>query len=71
MLIDTIEEAGKSAKYEYKDDLKAIRAEMATKADMALLDAKIERLELRLTVKLGTFIAIAVGIVATLIKFLK
>jgi hypothetical protein len=36
--------------------------ELATKADL-------ERLELRLTVKMGAFIALAVGIVATLLKF--
>jgi hypothetical protein len=41
-LIDSIEEAGKSARIEYKDDLKAIRAEMATKADLQLLEAKLE-----------------------------
>jgi len=32
------------------------------------LDAKIERLELRLTVKMGALIALAVGIVTTLLK---
>jgi hypothetical protein len=41
-LIDTIEEAGKSARVEYKDDLKAIRVEMATKADLKLLEVNLE-----------------------------
>jgi hypothetical protein len=44
VLIDTIEEAGNSAGIEYKDDLKAIRAEMATKAETA---TKAEVAELR------------------------
>jgi hypothetical protein len=46
--------------------------ELATKADLQLLktelDAKIERLELRLTVKMGTLTALAVGIVTALLK---
>jgi hypothetical protein len=42
--------------------------ELATKGDIALLKADIERLELRLTVKLGASIALAIGIVATLHK---
>ena len=41
-LIDTIEEADKSARVEYKDDLKAIRAEMATKADLKLLEVNLD-----------------------------
>jgi hypothetical protein len=53
--------------------------ELATKGDLLLLradidkrfseaDAKIERLELRLTVKMGALITLAVGVVATLLK---
>ena len=42
--------------------------DLATKGDIALLKADIERLELRLTVKLGALIALAIGIVATLHK---
>jgi hypothetical protein len=42
VLIETIEEAGKNAKVEYKDDLKAIRAEMSTKADAARLEGEIK-----------------------------
>jgi hypothetical protein len=45
-----------------KEDIRDVRA------DMLMLKSEIERLELRLTVKLGALIALAVGIVVTLIK---
>jgi hypothetical protein len=62
ILIDTIEEAGKSSRIEYKDDLKAIRAEMATKADLAELRAELrgEFKSLRLEMKLYFLIMIFV-----------
>lgn len=59
-----------------KDSLaEALDATLATKADIvgvkndiARLDARIDTLELRLTVKLGALMALSVGMVATLIK---
>ena len=44
------------------------RLESSTKADIARLEASIEKMELRLTIKLGAFIAMAVGILIAVIK---
>lgn len=49
-------------------------AELATKADLALLEqrleAKIEQLEQRMTIKLGGMMVVAVGAVAALVRLL-
>ncbi len=52
-----------------KSDLHALKAELqALKSEM---DSRFERLELRLTVKLGAFLAIAVGLIVTLEQLLR
>ena len=52
-----------------KAELQALKAEMRTlKVEM---DSRFERLELRLTVKLGAFLAIAVGLIVTLQQLLR
>lgn len=47
---------------------------LATKRDLAELEARLradnERLELRLTIRLGTLLAAAVAVVAALVKLL-
>lgn len=45
-----------------------VMAELATKADIRELDAKIERLSLQLTVRLGGLIVVGIGALAALIK---
>lgn len=63
-----------------KTDLQYLRAQMsgemhALKVGMdsrfAAIDARFERLELRLTVKLGAFLAVAVGLIVTLQQLLR
>ena len=51
-----------------KGDLLAVRSEL--KADIAAVRADLHELELRLTIKLGTFIAVAVASTAALVKLL-
>ncbi len=51
-----------------KADLFATKSEL--KADIVRLENRIEAMELRLTVKLGTFIAVAVASTAALVKLL-
>ena len=46
----------------------SVRSEL--KADIAAVRADLHELELRLTVKLGTFVAIAVASTAALVKLL-
>jgi hypothetical protein len=43
-------------------------SDVATKADIARLESRMETLELRLTVKLCTFIMLATGILIAVIK---
>lgn len=50
-----------------KQDIELLRA--ATKQDIALVLAKIELSQKDITIKLGTLITIAVGVIAALIKF--
>jgi hypothetical protein len=42
-IVETFEEVAKEARVEYKDDLKAIRFEMATKTDIAELRGEFKR----------------------------
>lgn len=44
--------------------------ELATKTDGTRLESRIEHLELRLAIKLGTMMVVAVGVVAALVKVL-
>lgn len=46
------------------------RLEAASKADIARLENKIESMELRLTIKLGAFVAAAVATTAAIVKLL-
>ncbi len=57
-----------SAKSELKADLLAVKTELKT--EMAEIRADLHELELRLTIKLGTFIAVAVASTAALVKLL-
>jgi hypothetical protein len=53
-----------------KDSLaEALDTTLATKADIVRLENRIETLELRLTIKLGAFIAIAVGVLIAVLRF--
>lgn len=59
-----------------KDSLaEALDSVLASKADIIKIErridgveAKLDAMELRLTIKLGTFLALAVGLIAALIK---
>ena len=51
-----------------KADLLAVKSEL--KADIARIENRIEAMELRLTIKLGTFVALAVASTAALVKLL-
>ena len=46
----------------------ALDTTLVTKADIARLESKIESMELRLTIKLGAFLAVAVGVMLTVLK---
>jgi hypothetical protein len=70
----------KSLETSTKSDLQLLKSEIksletSTKSDLQLLEAKLkaesERLELRLTVKLGALMALAVGLVAALLKLYR
>ena len=41
---------------------------LATKADIAKLDNRIETLELRLTIKLGAFLAVFAGVIIAALR---
>lgn len=45
-------------------------AEVATKADIRDLDFALRELELRMTIKLGSIVVIAIGVVAAIIKLI-
>jgi hypothetical protein len=51
-----------------KADLAEVKAEL--KADIALVRSDMQALELRLTIKLGTLITVAVGTTAAIVKLL-
>ncbi|MBK7001038.1 MAG: DUF1640 domain-containing protein [Rhodoferax sp.] len=44
------------------------RLEAASKADAALLRSEMQAMEMRLTIKLGAFLAVAVGVMLTVLK---
>ena len=48
----------------------ALDSQLATKSDIQRLENKIETLELRLILKMGGMMVVAIGIVATLVKLL-
>lgn len=45
-----------------------VRLEASTKAEIAILRSDIEKIELRLTVKLGVMLAAAVAVIGVLLK---
>lgn len=49
-----------------KNELVMVKTEL--KSDIAALRAEMQALELRLTIKLGAFLVIAVGVIVTLLK---
>ena len=55
-----------------KGDIAVLRQEIATKADLRELEmatkADLRELELRMTIKLGGMLVVAVGVIAALIK---
>jgi hypothetical protein len=46
----------------------ALDTSLATKADIAKLDNRIETLELRLTIKLGAFLAVFAGVIIAALR---
>lgn len=45
-------------------------AEVATKADIRDLESKLRELELRMAIKLGSIVVVAIGVVATVVKLM-
>ena len=66
--IEALRLATKQDIEEVKRDIEALRLE--TKKDIADLKTDMQKMELRLTLRLGSVIIAAVGVFATLIKFL-
>ena len=71
---DTLKQAGvpdKQAEAEARAVAAAIgEVDVATRRDIYDLRRDLQAMELRLTVKLGTFMAISIGLVAAVIKLL-
>lgn len=66
----TREQASLMAEAQKEVFAEALETQLATKPDVARLENRIEQLELRLTIKLGTMMVVAVGVVAALVKVL-
>ena len=73
--VDRLEKAGLSreqaaAIVEAQKDAfsEALDTALATKADIARLESRIETMELRLTIKLGAFLGVAAGAIVALVK---
>ena len=66
--IEALRLATKQDIEEVKRDIEALRLE--TKKDIAALKTDMQKMELRLTLRLGSVSIAAVGVFATLIKFL-
>ncbi len=62
------EQAAAFAQAQQESLSEALESTLATKSDILRLENRIDTMELRLTIKLGTIVAIAVGAVAALIK---
>jgi hypothetical protein len=62
------EQAAAFAQAQQESLSEALESTLATKSDILRLENRIDTMELRLTVKLGTIVAIAIGAVAALIK---
>ena len=54
---------------EVKRDIEALRLE--TKKEIATLKTDMQKMELRLTLRLGSVIVVTMGVFATLVKFLS
>ena len=63
-IADAVREAQGEAELATKQDIAVL------KQDIALLKRDIQEMELRLTVKLGAMLVVAIGAVATLVKLL-
>lgn len=75
--VDRLEKAGLSRDQAaaiveaQKDSLaEALDTALATKADIVRLENRIETMELRLTIKLGVFLAGAAGIFGAIVKLM-
>jgi hypothetical protein len=75
--VERLEKAGVSCEHasaiaEAQKDAfaEALDNQLATKSDILRLENKIETLELRLILKMGGMMVVAIGIVATLVKLL-
>lgn len=69
------EQAAAMAEAQKEVFAEALDTSLATKVDITRLehrmesfDSKIEAMEMRLTIKLGAFLAVAVGVLVTLLK---
>lgn len=62
------EQAAAMAEAQKEVFAEALDTTLVTKADIARLESKIESMELRLTIKLGAFLAVAVGVMLTVLK---
>jgi hypothetical protein len=62
------EQAAAFAEAQKESLAEALDTNFATKADIVRLENSIETLELRLTIKLGAFLAVAVGILIAVLR---
>jgi len=62
------EQAAAFAEAQKESLAEALDSTLSTKADIIRLESRIDTLEMRLTIKLGAFVALAVGLVAAIIK---
>jgi hypothetical protein len=66
----TREQASAMAEAQKEVFAEALETQLATKPDIARLENRIEQMELKLTIKLGAMMVVAVGAVAALVKLL-
>jgi len=62
------EQAAAFAEAQKESLAEALDSTLSTKADIVRLESRIDTLEMRLTIKLGAFVALSVGLVAAIIK---
>lgn len=62
------EQAAAFAEAKKESLAEALESTLATKADMVRIENRIETLELRLTVKIGAFLSVAVGILIAVLR---
>ncbi|NMF98416.1 DUF1640 domain-containing protein [Aromatoleum toluolicum] len=66
----TREQASAMAEAQKEVFAEALETQLATKSDVDRLENRIEQLELKLTIKLGAMMVVAVGAVAALVKLI-